>query len=76
MECEGKLRFSFSSAKNALEAKKALGKGGPKTERSNVKVSVKGKELVVEISATDSVALRAAVNTHLRHMKVIEELGV
>ena len=76
MECEGNLRFSFPSAKKALEAKKALGKGGPKTGRSKVKVSVKGKELVVEISATDSVALRAAVNTHLRHMKVIEELGV
>lgn len=76
MECVGKLRFSFSSAKKALEAKKALGKGGPKTERSKVKVSVKGKELVVEISATDTVALRAAMNTYLRHMKVIEELGV
>ncbi len=76
MECVGKLRFSFPSAKKALEAKKALGKGGPKTERSKVNVSVKGKQLVVEISATDTVALRAAMNTYLRHMKVIEELGV
>ncbi len=76
MECEGNLSFSFPSAKKALEAKKALGKGGPQTERSKVKVSVKGKELAVEISATDSVALRAAVNTYLRHLKVIEELGV
>ena len=76
MECEGKLGFSFPGAKEALGAKKALGKGGPKTERSKVKVSVKGKKLVVEICATDSVALRAAVNTYLRHLKVIEELGV
>ncbi|MBD3398641.1 hypothetical protein GF412_05375 [Candidatus Micrarchaeota archaeon] len=76
MECEGKLRFSFPSARKALEAKKALGKGGPETGRSEVKVSVDGKELVVEISATDTVALRAAANSCLRHVKVIEELGV
>lgn len=76
MECEGNLRFSFPSAKKALDAKKALGKGGPKTERSKTRVSVRGKELAVEISASDPVALRAAANSCLRHLKVIEELGV
>jgi tRNA threonylcarbamoyladenosine modification (KEOPS) complex Pcc1 subunit len=76
MECEGTFRFSFPSAKKALEAKKALGNGGPETRRSKTRVSVKGKELVVEISATDSVALRAAANSCLRHLKVIEEIGV
>ena len=75
MECSGSLRFSFPSAKKAAEAKVALGKVGPESGRSSVKVSVKGKELAVEVSASDSVALRAAMNAALRHMKVIEDLS-
>jgi tRNA threonylcarbamoyladenosine modification (KEOPS) complex Pcc1 subunit len=75
MECSGKLRFSFPGAKQALQAKKALGKAGPESGRSTVGISARGKELVAEFSASDPVALRAAVNTVLRHIKVIDDLG-
>lgn len=75
MECTGTLRFSFSSAAEAKKAEKALGKGGPETERSRARISIKGKELAVEVSAKDSVALRAAVNSLLRHMSVVESLS-
>ncbi len=75
MECSGSLRFSFPSAKKAREAREAMRSEGHRNGRSVVKISVKGKELVVEISSTDSVALRAAMNGCLRNMKIIENIG-
>ena len=75
MECSGVFRFSFSSPKKAVEAKNSLGGSGPKNGRSKTKVSVEGPVLVVEITSTDSVALRAAANGCLRNMKIIEDVG-
>lgn len=75
MECSGTLLFSFSSAAEAKKAEIALGKGGPETGRSCVRISTKGKELVAEVSAKDSIALRAVVNSLLRHIGMIENLS-
>ena len=75
MECSGTFRFSFSSAKEAREAKIALGNEGPKNKRSLSNVMVKGKELVVEISAIDPVALRAAMNSCLRNITIINKIS-
>ena len=74
--CSCELRFLFSSAKEAREAKAALGKRGPESTRSSAKALAKGKELVVGISATDPVALRAAVNSCLRGIKIIDDVKV
>ena len=75
MKCSCSLRFSFPSALEAQEALDSIGAGGPKRERFSVGLAVKGRALVVEISATDSVALRAAVNSCLRNIKIIENIS-
>lgn len=72
MDCRGKLEFEFSSAKSAKDAEKAMGESS--SGRSSIKPKAGGNSLVVEIRAKDPVAMRAALNTCLRHMKVIDDL--
>ncbi len=74
MECSCVLKFSFSSATEAKEARDALGLEGPKNGRSKTICSVVGNKLVVEITSADSVSLRAAANGCLRNMKIIEDV--
>ena|GEM_PF-894794 len=74
MECSCVLKFSFSSAQKAKEANVALGIEGPKNGRSKTISHVVGNKLVVKITSTDSVSLRAAANGCLRNMKIIENV--
>ncbi len=72
MDCKGKLEFQFSSAKSANDAEKVMGESS--SGRSSTKAKAEGGALVVEIRARDPVAMRAALNTCLRHIKVIDDL--
>ncbi|MBD3389500.1 hypothetical protein GF415_00920 [Candidatus Micrarchaeota archaeon] len=72
MDCRGKLEFEFSSSKSANDAERAMGESS--SERSSIKAKAGGESLVVEIRAKDPVAMRAALNTCLRHIKVINDL--
>ncbi|MFP3950372.1 MAG: KEOPS complex subunit Pcc1 [Candidatus Micrarchaeia archaeon] len=72
MDCRGKLEFEFSSKKSAKDAEKAMGENA--SGRSSIKAKAEGKSLAVEIRAKDPVAMRAALNTCLRHIKVIDDL--
>jgi tRNA threonylcarbamoyladenosine modification (KEOPS) complex Pcc1 subunit len=56
----------FSSAARARAAALAVSAGFVEGERAKSSVKAAGKRLVVRVEASDAVALRAALNTHLR----------
>ncbi|MEM2927009.1 MAG: KEOPS complex subunit Pcc1 [Candidatus Bathyarchaeia archaeon] len=46
------------------------------SSRSNVKIRLEGRSLILEFSARDSTALRAAMNSYLRWILTIKELNL
>ncbi len=68
------MKFHFSTAKQAVDAKTALAQETEFKKRANSQVSCKGNVLDVSISADDPVALRATANSYLRLLSVIEKL--
>ncbi|MBS7609718.1 hypothetical protein KEJ36_03200 [Candidatus Bathyarchaeota archaeon] len=46
------------------------------SSRSNVKIFLEGRSLILEFSARDSTALRAAMNSYLRWILTIKELSL
>lgn len=74
MECSGRLEFEFPGRVEAENALKSMGGCGAGRGRSRVSLRTKGRKLVAEISAPDSVSLRAALNACLRGMKIAEDI--
>lgn len=46
-----------------------------KTRRSETKVETKGKVLILKVSAKDTTALRAVINSYLRWVATIREIN-
>jgi len=45
-------------------------------ERSKITINEKGKNIIVEITASDATALRASANSILRNLQVIESTNI
>lgn len=69
---EATLRLNFSSSLSAKAAYDALLQEADFSHRGGSKVLLKGKSVIVEISADDPVSLRASLNSYLRLMHIIK----
>ncbi len=68
--------IDFESKEKALNACESINIDQEDTKRSNIKMSVKDKKLVITLKTSDLVAFRAASNTIARllcvHQKISE----
>ncbi len=74
MEARAVLKVSFPGRKAAEDALRALRGEEESKGRMASRVSLEGKELVVEAEGSDIVALRAALNAYLRYLQEIENI--
>jgi len=65
------IKIPFNSRKDAEEALTTLESETIDRDRSSTEFNAKEKSLVITITASDHVALRAAMNTYLRLLGVI-----
>lgn len=74
MKGNAELTLSFSSNSEAQRVHKVLNGESFKEERSTISISRKGSKVLISIHAKDFVALRAAVNSYLRNVQLIDTL--
>ena len=72
MKSTAELTIEFLSAAQAHAARKALDESGFKGDRVRSRVEQKDRRVLIRIEAEDMVALRAMVNSYLRHAQLIE----
>ena len=73
MQCEATIKFIAGDHKVAKATIKALeGLEGELKKRTLSKISIDGKSVLIDLRATDVVALRASVNGYLRQLQAIE----
>ncbi|RLI22701.1 hypothetical protein DRO54_00545 [Candidatus Bathyarchaeota archaeon] len=78
MKAEATVKFEFDSEQTletVFNALKPETLSAP-TERSRAHIEVDGKNLILKFEARDSTALRAALNSYLRWIKLIIEILV
>lgn len=76
MKGKSNVCIEFSSESDALAALTALKQEEEFKKRSNSKVSVNGRCILIEITADDLVALRATLNSYLRLLQTIESINI
>jgi tRNA threonylcarbamoyladenosine modification (KEOPS) complex Pcc1 subunit len=72
-EFSAAVKVLLSSGEEAVAIARAISVDKPPGSRSEVKISTKGDELSLDFSATDAGALRAALNSYLRQIKIASE---
>jgi len=65
------LEFNAKSAQDASAILRALSLESTRMERSSCKISAKGARVLIEISASDIVALKASFNSLCRILEAI-----
>jgi KEOPS complex subunit Pcc1 len=70
---EAELRLSGPVAKVAVPT--ISPEAGRELPRTETKISFEGDAAVIRIKATDTTAMRAAVNSYLECVRVIEDIG-
>jgi len=76
MKVEAAVKFEFESERvleTVYSALKPETLSAP-TERSRAHIEINGKNLILKLEAKDSIALRAALNSYLRWVKLIIEV--
>ncbi len=78
MDAQAEVRLDFDSKKQLKVVLDALRPEAEqaKTSRSDLRLNVDGMSLVLDFTATDTPALRAAVNSYLRLVGVAMNLHV
>ena len=68
------MEIRFPDEKSASAAAKAIAHEGDVGNRSETRITKKGKVLTIHINAQDVVALRATANAFLRALQVFESV--
>lgn len=72
MKTRAELMIEFPSIPAAQAARKALEESEFKGNRTRCRVEKKDHTVLISVEAEDTVALRAMVNSYLRHAQLIE----
>jgi KEOPS complex subunit Pcc1 len=70
---EAELRISGPAAPVAVPS--ISPEAGRELPRTETRIELKGDEALIHIRATDTTAMRAAINSYLECVRVIEDIG-
>lgn len=73
MKAKAVLEINCGDGKTAIHTKDALSHEGNLGKRSRAGLETEGPRLIINIEADDVVALRAAVNSFMRGIQLIED---
>ena len=75
MKSSTNFTIAFNDEKEAMAACKALEGESFKGDRAISHVSQEGSKVLINIEANDIVALRATVNSYLRHVQIMQNIN-